>query len=435
MWLFYIKKSNAINILTKHYFWLVALSALTIWQAFSVASWPKSWFTLIEYAPYALAVVGGFVSIWLNRIQPLLVLLSVVLVNLLLAYFAPAEQVSIAQSVLFPIISVLLPLNIFVWVLLPEKGVQNQAYNISVATVFAIQAAAVYWFMSELPLQWIEWISLPISPGLVDYHLPFAGSLMFLLAGFLLSLKLSYQKQLKVFNHSVVFILLLMAFALNQHEQVGVLPLVSSMVGLIVILSLVLDAHHIAYTDELTGLKGRRALMESFMGLGKRYSIAMIDIDHFKQFNDTYGHDVGDVVLRMVASILDTVEAGGKAYRFGGEEFTLIFPGKSPDMVTHELERLRVDIANEVIYVDDPKAAKSAKSKKAKPEPKAVNVTISIGVAEPDAEHSTPDTVLKFADEGLYKAKRTGRNKLVCSGGKKPAARKNKRTASKKASK
>mgnify|MGYP000225829200 CR=1 FL=1 len=355
--------------------------------------------------------IGGFVSLWLNRIQPLLLLLSVLLVNVLFSYFAPLEQVSIAPSILFPILSLMLPINLFLWSLLPEKGVQNRSFNSFILALFVLQAMFVYWLMSELPLQWIEWISLPVLPGLNLYHLSFASSLAFLFAGFVLSLKLNYEKQLRVFNHSVVFILLLMAFALNQYTQAGVLAWVSSVVGLIVILSLVFDAHHIAYTDELTGLKGRRALNESFMGLGKRYAIAMVDIDHFKNFNDTYGHDAGDKVLKIVASILDTVQ-GGKAYRYGGEEFTLVFANKSVDKVSTELERLRVAIANEVIYLNQKSNAKSAKNKT---ELKSVSVTISLGLAEPDAEHNSPSQVLKFADEGLYKAKKAGRNKLVHS--------------------
>jgi len=406
-------RENLISTLTKHYLWLIVLSVLTIWQALSISEWPQSWINLIEYAPYVLAIIGGFISIWLNRLQPLLLLLSVVLVNLMLAYFSPADQVSVAQSILFPIISFLLPLNIFIWILMPEKGVQNRVYNAGVASILAIQILVVFWFMSELPLHFIEWISLPILPGLVNYHLPFVSTLMLLLTGFLLSLRLHFGKDFKILNHSVIFILLLMAFGLNMHQQAGVLSWVSSMVGLVVILSLVFDAHHLAYTDELTGLKGRRALMESFMGLGKRYSIAMVDIDHFKNFNDTYGHDTGDDVLRTVASVLGSVQAGGKAYRYGGEEFTLLFPGKSTDMVLLELERLREEIQHTVMDVVDPK---KKPDKKGKPVLKAINVTVSIGVAEPNAEHTAADEVMKFADEGLYKAKRTGRNKVVVSG-------------------
>jgi len=361
-------------------------------------------------------VIGGFISLWLNRIQPFLVLLSIFLVNLLFFYFAPSEEISIAQSVLFPVVSLLLPLNIFVWSLLPEKGVHNNQYNSFVVVVFLLQALFFYWLMTELPLAWVASISQLVIPSSKIYHLTFASTLAFLLAGFILSIKLNSLRQLRIFNHSVVFILLLMAFALNQYHQAGVMAWVSSFVGLIIILSLVFDAHHIAYTDELTGLKGRRALNESFMSLGKRYAMVMVDIDHFKKFNDTYGHDVGDQVLKMVAAILDTV-SGGKAYRFGGEEFTLIFKNKSIDSIIDELERLRVDIAKEVVYVQVEGAKNPTKRAKRKPDLKEVNVTVSLGLAAPDKKHTTPEQVLKFADEGLYKAKKTGRNKLVVAKG------------------
>lgn len=84
-----------------------------------------------------------------------------------------------------------------------------------------------------------------------------------------------------------------------------------------------------AYQDELTSLPGRRALKEYLLKLGSEYTIAMFDIDHFKKFNDTHGHDVGDQVLRMVASKLATVSGRGKSFRYGGEEFTLVFSEKS----------------------------------------------------------------------------------------------------------
>jgi diguanylate cyclase (GGDEF)-like protein len=390
----------------------------------AIQSWPKEWLVLVEYAPYAVTLIGGFVSVWLNRIQPFLILLSVLVLNVMFWYFAPAQEVSISLSILFPIVSLLLPLNLLLWIYLPEKGVHNQLYNLSIAVLFLIQAGCVYWFMTELPLQWIEWISISIAPNLTFYHLPFASSLAFVMVGFLLSIKLGMSKQLRIFNHAMVFILLLMAFALNQYQHTGTLAWVSSIVGLIIILTLVFDSHHIAYTDELTGLKGRRALNESFMGLGKRYAIAMIDIDHFKQFNDRYGHDVGDTVLKMVASVLETV-SGGKVYRFGGEEFTIVFAGKTVEMVEGELERLRVDVANQAIYLNDEKANKTSKKAKAKP----VNVTISLGLAEPDKTHTTAEQVLKFADEGLYKAKAAGRNKLIRVGAKPAKSSKPKKTA------
>ena len=93
-------------------------------------------------------------------------------------------------------------------------------------------------------------------------------------------------------------------------------------------ISLAHEGFHMAFRDELTGLPGRRALNEKLQRMGRIYTLAMADVDHFKVFNDTHGHDVGDQVLRMVAAQLRRVSGGGHAYRYGGEEFTLVFPAR-----------------------------------------------------------------------------------------------------------
>jgi hypothetical protein len=81
------------------------------------------------------------------------------------------------------------------------------------------------------------------------------------------------------------------------------------------------DTFRLAFRDELTGLPSRRALNERMMALGSNYTIAMLDVDHFKRFNDMYGHELGDQVLRMVAAKLARIGGGGRAYRYG-EEFS-----------------------------------------------------------------------------------------------------------------
>ena len=82
-----------------------------------------------------------------------------------------------------------------------------------------------------------------------------------------------------------------------------------------------------AYDDELTGLPARRALNEALTRLRGVYTVAMVDIDHFKRFNDEHGHDVGDQLLRMVGARVGEVRGGGRAFRYGGEEFAVLFPG------------------------------------------------------------------------------------------------------------
>ena len=99
--------------------------------------------------------------------------------------------------------------------------------------------------------------------------------------------------------------------------------------GLILIITNIEASFFMAYNDELTSLPGRRSLNESMMNLGKKYAIAMMDIDHFKKFNDKYGHKTGDDVLKVVAVKLKEISGRAKVYRYGGEEFTAVFHGKS----------------------------------------------------------------------------------------------------------
>ncbi len=112
----------------------------------------------------------------------------------------------------------------------------------------------------------------------------------------------------------------------------------------ILAVSIIENSYLLAYHDELTTLPSRRAFNDALLRLQEPYSIAVVDIDHFKQFNDTYGHDTGDQVLRLVASNLSRVTGGGTAYRCGGEEFTILFPGKTTPEVVEHLERLRTTI-------------------------------------------------------------------------------------------
>ena len=96
--------------------------------------------------------------------------------------------------------------------------------------------------------------------------------------------------------------------------------------GLILISSIIENSYFLAYHDELTTLPARRAFNDALLRLEEPYAIAVVDIDHFKKFNDTYGHETGDQVLRMVAAKLAGVTGGGRAYRVGGEEFSILFP-------------------------------------------------------------------------------------------------------------
>ncbi|NIP31291.1 MAG: diguanylate cyclase [Candidatus Dadabacteria bacterium] len=183
--------------------------------------------------------------------------------------------------------------------------------------------------------------------------------------------------------------------------------------GLILLVSFVLRSYDVAYKDKLTELPSRRSFDEAVSGLGNRYAIGLVDIDFFKKFNDKYGHDVGDQVLKMVASRLSRVGGGGKAFRYGGEEFVIIFPNKDREHCYDHLENLRKDIEKQQFSV----RGKNRPRKKPKipvffRRSKNEKITVSIGVAERTEKHTDVDKVIKAADNALYKAKKDGRNRV-----------------------
>jgi len=161
----------------------------------------------------------------------------------------------------------------------------------------------------------------------------------------------------------------------------------------------------IARRDPLTKLGNRRALGEDLTLLearvaryGHRYCMALLDVDHFKAYNDTYGHLAGDDVLQAVAAELEAeARAGDGLYRYGGEEFLCIFPEQSLEQGTKAVERMRRGLEGLAI-------------------PHAANrrgvLTLSAGLAMLEPEQGGLVWVLEQADQALYRAKRQGRNRI-----------------------
>lgn len=170
-----------------------------------------------------------------------------------------------------------------------------------------------------------------------------------------------------------------------------------------------------ALTDALTGLPNRRYLIERLSQewakanrSGTPLSCILLDIDNFKSVNDSYGHDVGDLVLKKVASILDEVSRKNDIVcRQGGEEFIVICPDSNQQGVMHGAERIRRFVEEQT---------RGAFKEFDHP------ITISLGVATRTAETLDEDALIKAADEAMYAAKAGGRNK-VCSAEDKPTAK------------
>lgn len=184
------------------------------------------------------------------------------------------------------------------------------------------------------------------------------------------------------------------------------------------VLGLLLNSHAMAYRDELTGLPSRRALNELLPQLGRQFAVAMVDVDHFKKFNDRYGHEAGDQVLRMIASRLERIQGAGRVFRYGGEEFTIVFPGKDVEESVDHLEYVRKTIESGEFTVRGPQRPRRSRDGRrgrghaSRRGQARVRVTVSMGVAEPSARAADPVSVIRAADRALYRAKKAGRNQI-----------------------
>ncbi|MCG8501834.1 MAG: GGDEF domain-containing protein [Firmicutes bacterium] len=207
-------------------------------------------------------------------------------------------------------------------------------------------------------------------------------------------------------NSSLIGATLIVFIGLTLNDLFLALPISFAMAGLILIIGVIEASYFMAYIDELTDIPARRALNESMMKLRGKYVIAMMDIDFFKKFNDKYGHDTGDKVLKIVASNLQKVNGGGRAFRYGGEEFTILFSDKTQNDVIPYLEELREHISKQK-YAYKKRRKVNGKEKMVS---KDLSVTISIGVAEKSDKYKSAEEVLKAADKALYRAKKKGRN-------------------------
>jgi GGDEF domain-containing protein len=216
-----------------------------------------------------------------------------------------------------------------------------------------------------------------------------------------------------------VWSLLMLGLALHFSSIPGSVDLFLVGAGLILGLSLMETSYAMAYKDDLTGLPARRALMRDLSSLGGTYSAAMVDVDLFKKFNDRYGHDVGDQVLRMVAARLGKAKGGGKAYRYGGEEFTLLYPGRSLQEALPHLKEVRRSVEGATFTLRswrrprkkpvDPGSWRKGRKERTR----LLSVTVSIGVADSGGNDPSPESVLKKADRALYRAKKGGRNRVA----------------------
>ncbi len=374
--------------------------------------------SLFNVLPTLLMLLGGAFCAAYGRQRELFLLLVVYLLYYQLDtqtdYFLLHQQAREDAGLIFHLSSLLLPLLFGLYALWQERThlFQDLLARAAVLLLVVGVAAALANRFPQGMHAWlteIRWPSLHASwMRLIQLSYP-------LVAIVLLLLMVQYVRQPRPLHAAQLLGLIGLLWMLpdvfiRQHS----LHVMCSLAMLMLVVAVAHEAYQMAFRDELTGLPGRRALNERLQRLGRQYVIAMTDVDHFKRFNDTHGHDVGDQVLRVVANQLRKVGGGGRAYRYGGEEFMVVFPGKTLEECLPHLEVLRKSIELYVLELRDqvkrPKDDQIGRQSRKRQGGGSVSVTISIGVAERQLTRRTTEEVIKAADKALYSAKSAGRN-------------------------
>lgn len=369
---------------------------------------------LAPFYPYAVLGAGVLLGWRFHRSRLLFALLVLTLADRTLLHAAAGHGLE-RDHVMFQAIGVLLPLNFAALALTAERGFLTPPGLVRLAVILGQVAlvtildrgapgpAAALLHTPLLPRWMFAWTSLA-DPALLAF---------FVAAGLLAAGQLLGPTQAgRSFAWALVPAFLGLSAMRPSGPGFATFYLATS--ALILIVAVVEASYHMAYQDSLTSLPARRALNEALLRLGSRYSVAMIDVDHFKRINDRHGHDVGDQVLRMIAAKLAQVGGGGKPFRYGGEEFAVIFAGRGAEECVPELDELRrlVDDTRFILRARFRSKKKKEKVLTEKGPGVRVPVTISIGVAEKTERHSKADQVVKAADRALYRAKEAGRNRV-----------------------
>ncbi len=362
----------------------------------------------VRFYPLAIFAVALGLSAFFLRSRVFFAGLVLTISVAMLCWVAPFVAPHPA-GVIRDAVAILLPINLVVLAFVKERGIISRtgrkrlamlAGQIILAGFFCLPfmaTATAYIQRAFIPAQLTAWSGMS-QPALLTF-VAAAGVLIVLLI-----------KRYKAVESSLLWALIPSFIGLRVASG-GLAGVYLAAGGLALIVAVIENSYSMAYLDELTQLPSRRALNEALMKLPETYTVAMFDVDHFKKFNDTFGHESGDQALQMVASRLARIAGGGKAYRYGGEEFTIVFPGKAIDEVFVYLDRMRKLIEQSTFTVrGKDRRGRRGMRRGAK---RQTRVTVSIGVASTSGDQFTPAEVMRIADQALYKAKARGRNCVV----------------------
>ncbi|MGH7206719.1 MAG: diguanylate cyclase [Nitrospiraceae bacterium] len=388
---------------------LLVLAALGFLRPRGLPGWMQP---IVGVYPYIVLVVGLLFGWHFDRSRMVLAMLTLTLADGALLLFTAGDAATGGVGrIVFNAVAFLLPLNLMALSLMTERGALVRSgmvwLSVTLTQLFLVawicrpelaEVAASLEFAYVDP-RWTEWTPIA-QPAL----LAFVVTLVLQLSRFMV-----YKNAIE----SGFMWALVASFIALHGSRFGWSPTnYFATAGLILFLALLEASYKMTYHDELTGVPGRLALDQALPGLGSRYAVAMVDIDHLKDVNDQYGIGVGDQVLQMVATKITSVSGGGKAFRYSGEEFAVLFSGKSAGDTLVHLETLRktVEASRFALRGRGRLREQTEQLSEDSSTGEELSVTISVGVAERDDRKATPEQVIKAAYKALYRAKLDGGN-------------------------
>jgi diguanylate cyclase (GGDEF)-like protein len=386
----------------------------------------------ISFLYYASAL-GGLLLAWRFHSTRIFSAVSVlILAQWSLTAFAAPITTGSPSEVALHAAAVLVPLNFILVAFMQEQGFS--VASMSPAALFLFVQTVIVWVLCRAAASSPKGIrSSHHGVGPLPLPLPAFAWIAFGLAIILLLLRFILTR--KPTDSALLWSLSAFTLSLRFAGAGRISTTYSIAAALILATSIIENSYLLAYHDELTTLPSRRAYNDALLRLQHPFSIAVVDIDHFKRFNDTYGHNIGDQVLRLVASNLSRVTGGGEAFRCGGEEFAILFRGKTTAEVASHLEQLRAAIESSEFRMrekDRRHIPRGPDRRNQRPRGRgnagrnirqltqgigeaALSVTVSVGVATSHSDDTNPDRVMQAADKALYRAKENGRNRVETS--------------------
>ena len=372
---------------------------------------------LLLQLPYILLALAALMALLTNHALEAGITISLLCAYWLIQSFLQSPLNSQPASQIFYLLTLLSPALLITYALLPQSScLQLQGLLAILLTPSIILVVAG--LLAINPQLFLSSASSALKNGLIGTYLSTLSWWLLYFAAIGLCLSLSLYQQQSIHN-SVLGCSLMSLITYGWIQLNSVSAFMFSGMGLLLCINLTISLLQIGYRDDLTQIGNRRALQQTAKTLRGPYSVAMVDADYFKKINDQFGHDLGDQTLRVIASLLKQTAEGGKPFRYGGEEFCLLFKGKTEQEVLDTLEACRQAIANYDMVVRDkqqrPKKLKQGEVRRGASKRKSnFRLTVSIGVASSDNANSNSinpfEQVLKSADKALYRAKASGRN-------------------------